>query len=85
MIDRYTKVLLTVIAVNLTILGGWAVSKAVVPEVHAAGMSGPVAVVGTGGWIFLFSSDGKDVCWWNVDNYEKHLPERKWTSLGCER
>jgi len=40
MIDRYTKVLLTVIAVNLTVMVGWGAVKVLVPEVRAevAGM-----------------------------------------------
>lgn len=36
MIDRYTKVLLTVIAVNMTIMVGWGAAKVFVPEVSAA-------------------------------------------------
>ena len=35
MIDRYTKVLLTVIAVNLTVMVGWGAVKMLVPEVRA--------------------------------------------------
>ncbi len=35
MIDRYTKVLLTVIAVNLTVMTGWGAAKVLVPEVVA--------------------------------------------------
>jgi hypothetical protein len=35
MIDRYTKVLLTVIAVNLTVMVGWGAVKVLVPEVRA--------------------------------------------------
>ena len=35
MIDRYTKVLLTVIAVNMTIMVGWGAAKVLVPEVRA--------------------------------------------------
>ena len=35
MIDRYTKVLLTVIAVNMTIMVGWGAVKVLVPEVLA--------------------------------------------------
>ena len=35
MIDRYTKVLLTVIAVNMTIMVGWGAAKVFVPEVRA--------------------------------------------------
>jgi len=36
MIDRYTKVLLTVIAVNLTIMVGWGAVKVFVPDVVAS-------------------------------------------------
>ena len=36
MSDRYTKVLLTVIAVNLTIMVGWGALKVLVPEVIAS-------------------------------------------------
>lgn len=35
MIDRYTKILLTVIAVNMTIMTGWGAVKVLVPEVRA--------------------------------------------------
>ena len=35
MIDRYTKVLLTVIAVNLTVMTGWGALEVLVPEVKA--------------------------------------------------
>lgn len=35
MIDRYTKILLTVIAVNLTIMVGWEGAKVLVPDVSA--------------------------------------------------
>ena len=37
MIDRYTKVLLTVIAVNLTVMTGWGALEVLVPEVKAYG------------------------------------------------
>ena len=35
MVDRYTKVLLTVIAVNMTIMVGWGAAKVLVPDVVA--------------------------------------------------
>ena len=40
-IDRYTKVLLTVIAINMTVMVGWSAAKVLVPEVVA----GPVETV----------------------------------------
>lgn len=36
MIDRYTKVLLTVIAVNLTVMTGWGAVEVLVPEIRAS-------------------------------------------------
>lgn len=36
MIDRYTQILLTVIAVNLTLIVGWGAVKVLVPEVAAS-------------------------------------------------
>ena len=45
MIDRYTKVLLTVIAVNMTIMVGWGAVKVLVPEVSAYGDIQNVRVV----------------------------------------
>ena len=47
MIDRYTKVLLTVIAVNLTVMTGWGALEVFVPEVTAGG-SQDVFIVGQG-------------------------------------
>lgn len=35
MIDRYTKVLLTIIAINMSIMVGWGAVKVFVPEVVA--------------------------------------------------
>ena len=49
MIDRYTKVLLTVIAVNMTIMVGWGAAKVLVPEVMAGVYDDPpqeVRIVG---------------------------------------
>ena len=45
MIDRYTKALLTVIAVNITIMVRWGVAKVFVPEVRAYGENDHVIVV----------------------------------------
>ena len=36
MVDRYTQVLLTVIAVNLALIVGWGAVKVLVPEVAAS-------------------------------------------------
>jgi len=36
MIDRYTKVLLTVIALNLTVMTGWGALEVFVPEIRAS-------------------------------------------------
>ena len=54
MIDRYTKVLLTVIAANLTLIVGWGAAKVLVPEnvpietVSIAGATTPLKVEVTG-------------------------------------
>ena len=45
MIDRYTKLLLTVIAINLTVIVGHGALKVAVPEVIAQNVV-PVQVVG---------------------------------------
>ncbi|MDB3945565.1 hypothetical protein N9444_06625 [Gammaproteobacteria bacterium] len=51
MIDRYTKVLLTVIAVNLIVMVGWGAVKVLVPDVRAYDNTVRVE----GGWL-AFSS-----------------------------